>query len=74
MADPIASQLRRAWQARGLTLAALCEGASLACGPDSLCRKLAGKQPLTTTEAEQLADYLRVRLSWAPRVRRERAA
>jgi len=67
---PIASQLREAWIASGLTLQALVARAGLECGADSLSRKLAGKQVLATTEAELLADALTLTLVWAPGARR----
>lgn len=66
MATPIASQLRQAWQLKGITLQQLCEEAALACSADSLSRKLSGGQPLTTREAEQLAQALDVRILFAP--------
>lgn len=58
----LASQLRQAWLDSEWTLARLCERARLGCSADSLCRKLAGKQPLSTDEAEALSRALGRRL------------
>lgn len=70
---PIHEQLRAAWIASGLTLETLRERAGLEYGAHNLSRKLAGKQVLTTDEAERLADALTLTLLWAPG-RRRRAA
>lgn len=73
--QPLTSQLREAWIASGLTQEALRLKARLECSADSLCRKLAGKQVMTTGEAEQLAAALGITLVWAPaRPPRRRAA
>lgn len=69
----IHEQLREAWIASGLTLEALRERAGLVYGAHNLSRKLAGKQVLTTDDAERLADALTLTLVWAPG-RRRRAA
>lgn len=71
----LASQLREAWIASGLTQGELRKQAHLDCAAYSLSRKLAGKQVLTTTEAEAIATALGVTLVWAPaRPSRRRAA
>lgn len=67
---PIATQLREAWIASGLTLPTLRERAGIKCSTDSLSRKLAGKQVLTTAEAETLADALTLTLVWTPGAQR----
>lgn len=72
MTTSIAEQLRVARLARGILLEDLCARAELACSADSLSRKLAGKQPLTTVEAEQIAKALDVTVVWAPAARRAR--
>lgn len=65
MATPtLASQLHQAWLESGITHAQLCELAKLDCSPDSLSRKLRGKQPLTTTEAEGIAKALHRTIVW----------
>lgn len=69
----LASQLRNAWQAQDVTLAQLREQAALECSVDSLSRKLAEKQILTTAEAESLAQALDVTLVWRPRSKRRAA-
>lgn len=58
MATPIASQLAQARLQKRVQLEELRRTARLACSADSLCRKLAGKQVLTTAEAESLAQAL----------------
>lgn len=77
MTTSIAEQLRVARLARGILLEDLCARAELACSADSLSRKLAGKQPLTTVEAELIAKALDVTVVWAPgparRARRQAA-
>lgn len=70
----LASQLREAWRQSDVTLASLRERAELTCSADSLSRKLAEKQIMTTTEAERLAVVLDVRLVWAPDRRARRRA
>lgn len=70
---PIHEQLRGAWISSGLTLPALIERARIGCQAYSLSRKLAGKQVLTTAEAEALADALTLTLVWAPGARRRAA-
>jgi hypothetical protein len=70
----LASQLRQAWQGKGITLDELCELAALECSADSLSRKLAEKQILTTREAERLADALDAKLHWPAATRKRRAA
>lgn len=66
----LVDQLRDARLKSGVKLAKLCEDAQLECSADSLCRKLADKQPLTTGEAEALAIALGVDLVWNPTRRR----
>ncbi len=66
MATPIASQLSEARQRKGMLLEELRREARLKCSADSLCRKLAGKQPMTTREAQDLARALDHRIVWAP--------
>lgn len=68
----LASQLHQAWLRSGAALAELCRLAGLACSPGSLSRKLAGKQILTTSEAEALARALDVELIWTPARRARR--
>lgn len=63
---PIASQLSGARQQKGMQLEELRQRARLKCSADSLCRKLAGKQPLTTREAEDLAQALDYQIVWVP--------
>jgi transcriptional regulator with XRE-family HTH domain len=70
----LASQLHQARLRSGLTLADLCRRAALTCTADSLCRKLAGKQILTTSEAEALAQALDLELTWTPARRARRRA
>jgi hypothetical protein len=72
----IAAQLRQAWQGSEMMLEDLRQRAGLECTADSLSRKLAGKQILTTTEAELIAQALEHTIVWAPRTRgtRRRAA
>ncbi len=52
--------------------------ANLECSADSLSRKLAGKQILTTEEAERIADAMGIKIVWPPRrmhrLKRRRAA
>lgn len=74
MTTPIAEQLRVARLARNILLEELCAKADLGCSADSLSRKLAGKQPMTTVEAERLAKALDYTLVWAPSARRARKA
>ncbi|HZJ63923.1 MAG TPA: hypothetical protein VFD36_10440 [Kofleriaceae bacterium] len=69
---PIASQLSEARQQKGMMLEELREAAGLECTADSLCRKLAGKQILTTDEAERLAQALDREIVWTPARRRAR--
>lgn len=71
--QPFSAQLREAWIASGLTLPELAQRARLTFGADNLSRKLAGKQVLSTDDAEALADALGVTLTRAP-ARRRRAA
>lgn len=52
-----------------MTLESLCAAAGLDISPDSLSRKLAGKQVLSTAEAEAIAACLKVNLVWAPEAR-----
>lgn len=66
MTRHIAQQLRDAWKASGLTLEELRDGADLDVSPDSLSRKLAGKQVLSTEEAESIAGFLKYNIVWAP--------
>lgn len=70
----IASQLRDARLEEGLQLEELRDAAGLACTADSLCRKLAGKQILTTSEAEALAQALGREIVWTPARRTRRRA
>lgn len=56
--QPIWAQLRQARLDRGMQLEQLVRDAGLACSADSLSRKLNGKQPLTTDEAEHVARAL----------------
>jgi hypothetical protein len=73
----IASQLRDARLRKGVQLEELRRLAKLDCSADSLCRKLSGKQPLTTEEAESLARALEHEIVWTPepaRRTRRRAA
>jgi hypothetical protein len=73
----IASQLREARLRKGVQLEELRRTARLDCSADSLCRKLAGKQILTTDEAESLAQALGHEIVWTPepaRRARRRAA
>ncbi len=74
MATPISSQLQQAWQRSELTHEQLRQRAGLKCTADSLCRKLSGKQILTTTEAELLAQALDYEIAWSPKRRARRAA
>lgn len=57
---PLHEQLRQAWERSGWSLAELAEKSGVACGENSLSRKLRGKQPLSTIECEQLATTLGV--------------
>lgn len=63
----IQRQLLDAYNARvkrdGLTLDQLLRLADLACSPDSLSRKLRGKQAMRTGEAEKLAVALSIEVS-----------
>jgi transcriptional regulator with XRE-family HTH domain len=61
-APSLHEQLRTAWEASGLSLEQLRDRAGVECSADSLSRKLRGKQPLTTREAELLALALTVNL------------
>jgi hypothetical protein len=77
MAHPIAFQLRDARVEKGVQLEDLRRLARLRCSADSLCRKLAGKQILTTSEAESIAQALEREIIWTPnppRRARRRAA
>jgi transcriptional regulator with XRE-family HTH domain len=74
MTTSLAEQLRSARLERGIELEELRQKARLTCTADSLSRKLAGKQILTTVEAESLAKALDVTLVWAPGRARRRAA
>lgn len=75
MASPtIASQLRDAKLEGGWQLEELRDAAGLGCTADSLCRKLAGKQILTTSEAEALARAMGCELAWTPPRRARRRA
>jgi len=69
MADPIsiAAQLSDARQQKDMKLEELRQAARLTCSADSLCRKLSGKQKLTTREAEELARALDYQIVWPPR-------
>lgn len=69
----LATQLRGAWIASGLSLPELARRAELDFGADNLSRKLAGKQVLSTDDAEAIAGALGVTLKFAP-TRRRRAA
>lgn len=62
----IASQLRSAWLQNGMRLEELCRLACLSISADSLSRKLAGKQILTTHEAEAIAQALDHEIIWTP--------
>jgi hypothetical protein len=66
----IAGQLRQAWQDSEMLLEDLRQRAGLECTADSLSRKLAGKQILTTTEAELIAQALDHAITWQPQARR----
>jgi hypothetical protein len=61
-APPLHEQLRTAWESSDLSLEQLRDRAGVECSADSLSRKLRGKQPLTTREAELLARALVVDL------------
>lgn len=69
----MAAQLREAWTASGLSLPEILQRAGLDYGADNLSRKLAGKQVLSTSDAEAIADALGVALVRMP-ARRRRAA
>jgi len=72
MAEPIAAQLSKAREAKGVMLEDLRRSAGLGCSADSLSRKLAGKQILTTDEAERVAQALDTPIVWTPERRRAR--
>jgi hypothetical protein len=61
----ITRQLRDAWQNSGTSLADLLARSNLDLSQSSLSRKLAGRSPMTTAEAEALARALDVVLAWA---------
>lgn len=63
MARTIQRQLLDAFEAKGLTLDELIRLADLDCGPDSLSRKLRGKQSLRSGEIEKLATALRIEVT-----------
>jgi len=71
---PIASQLREARLAADMELEELRRAAGLDCSADSLSRKLAGKQILTTDEAERLARALGRQIVYPPPRRARRRA
>jgi transcriptional regulator with XRE-family HTH domain len=60
----LVDQIKYARLQKGIGLRQLCDDAKLRCGEDSLSRKLQGKQPLTTAEAQALADALGIELVW----------
>ncbi len=62
----IAQQLRDAWDVSKLSLEELRVGAGLAVSVDSISRKLAGKQVLSTDEAEAIAQFLKANIVWTP--------
>lgn len=62
MAKPLHEQLSDAWRASGLTLEHIIRLAELAMGKATLSKKLAGLTPLKTSEAEAIANVLRVRI------------
>lgn len=70
----IASQLRDARLEKNIQLEELRLAAGLGCSADSLCRKLNGKQILTTVEAESLAQVLGHEIIWTPARRARRRA
>ena len=67
MPKTLAEQLREAHEASGLTLQQLINLAQLDLGVPALSRKMTGKVPWRTGEAEAVARGLRIRLIYSPR-------
>jgi hypothetical protein len=63
VAKTIQQQLSDAFGESGLTLLELKRLADLKCSPDSLSRKLRGRQSLRSGEIEKLAKALRVQVT-----------
>lgn len=62
----IARQLQEAMEAKGWSVPDLLEKSGLNCNRNSLYRKLADKQKLSTEEAQRLAEVLGCTLAYVP--------
>lgn len=63
----IAEQIRDAFESAGISVADLLALSGLDLDRSSLQRKLTGDSPMKTSEAEALANALRISLVWPPK-------